>query len=411
MRALRVSLGEIVVGTLSEDDRGRVAFRFHQEYRNLPHRPVLGQAFEDDLEKIYRGKRNELPSFFANLVPEGPLRDLVEASLGIAPGDDMALLEAVGKDLPGAVEIMAGEELEGFEENGTDDATETPPESRGEEGVLRFSLAGVQLKFSVLREAEKLTLPVHNQRGDWIVKLDSARFPRLVENEFAIMQWAREAGFDVPECHVQPCSLLSPALRTYAIPGTNVLVIRRYDREGVKRIHQEDFAQVTGLPPARKYDQISYQQCALLARKIVGDEAYFEFVRRLVFMVASGNSDAHLKNWSLIYPDGENASLSPLYDQVCTIAWPDVPRTTALRFSGKKNLLEVDEDSFARLAKGAGADVTRTLEILRVTVQRIAEAWRGAGIHELLPAEHATVLRAYWGSSRFLSPLADKLLP
>lgn len=397
MRALRVSLGEVVVGVLSEDDRGRVSFRFHQEYRRLSHRPVLGQAFEDDLEKIYRGKRNELPSFFANLLPEGALRDLVETNLGIASGDDMALLEAVGKDLPGAVEITA--------------LTETPPDGRAEEGALRFSLAGVQLKFSVLREAEKLTLPVHNQLGDWIVKLDSARFSRLVENEFAIMQWARAAGFEVPECEIQSATVLSPVLSRYAMPGTNVLVIRRYDREGLARIHQEDFAQVTGLQPERKYDQISYQQCALLAREIIGEEAYFELVRRLVFMLASGNSDAHLKNWSLIYPDGMNARLSPLYDQVCTIAWPDVPKTTALRFSGKKHLLDIDEDSFARLATSAGADVARTLEVLRTTVQRIAEAWQEAGIQELLPAEHAAVLRAYWASSRLLSPLADKLLP
>jgi serine/threonine-protein kinase HipA len=411
LRALRVSLGGLVVGTLSEDDRGRVSFRFLREYRSLSHRPVLGQAFEDDLEKIYRGKRNELPSFFANLVPEGSLRDLVEASLGIAPGDDIALLEAVGKDLPGAVEITAVEELEGFDENGADDSTETPHESRAEEGVLRFSLAGVQLKFSVLREAEKLTLPVHNQRGDWIVKLDSARFPRLVENEFAIMQWARAAGFEVPECHVEPASVLSSALRTYAIPETNVLVIRRYDREGSTRIHQEDFAQVTGLRPERKYDQISYGQLALLVHRITGRDAYYEFVRRLVFMVASGNSDAHLKNWSLIYPDGENARLSPLYDQVCTIAWPDVPKITALRFSGRKHLREIDEDAFGRLAASAGADRLATLAIVFESLARIAETWQKSGISELLPAEHAAVLRAYWGSSRLLGRLADKLLP
>jgi serine/threonine-protein kinase HipA len=371
----------------------------------------LGQAFEDDLEKIYRGKRNELPSFFANLVPEGPLRDLVEASLGIAPGDDMALLEAVGRDLPGAVEITATEELEGFEENGTDDPTETPPEIRTEEGALRFSLAGVQLKFSVLREAEKLTLPVHNQLGDWIVKLDSARFPRLVENEFAIMQWARAAGFEVPECEIQPATVLSPMLSQYAMPGTNVLVIQRYDREGLTRIHQEDFAQVTGLQPERKYDQISYQQCALLAREIIGEEAYFELVRRLVFMLASGNSDAHLKNWSLIYPDGVNARLSPLYDQVCTIAWPDVPKTAALRFCGKKYLLEIDLDSFGRLATVAHEHGFVTQVVVQQALQRIAETWQEAGIQELLPVEHAAVLRAYWANSRLLSPLAGKLLP
>jgi serine/threonine-protein kinase HipA len=404
LRSFRVSLGEVVVGYLSEDDRGRVSFRFLEEYKDRPSRPVLSQSFEDDLERVYRGKRNELPAFFANLAPEGPLRDLVAKSLGIAAGDDMALLEAVGRDLPGAVEITIGEGAEGFEENGSEDLTDGLPEVEAEDGALRFSLAGVQLKFSVLREAEKLTLPVHGQRGEWIVKLDSARFPQLVENEFAVLEWARGAGFDVPECHIQPSSALGQSLQPYAVPETNVLVIRRYDRDGALRIHQEDFAQVTSLPPRLKYDQVSYEQCALLVRQIVGEDAYFEFVRRLVFMVASGNTDAHLKNWSLIYPDGVNAKLSPLYDQVCTIAWRDLPRTLALRFSGREYLLQVDEDAFARLARRAQVDVERTLSVVQDTLQRIAEAWQRAGIDRLMPSDHTAVLHEYWESARLLKP-------
>lgn len=409
MRSFRVSLGEVAVGYLSEDDWGRVSFRFLDEYRQLLRRPVLSQSFEDDLERIYRGKKNELPPFFANLIQEGPLRDLVETSLGISPGDDMALLEAVGRDLPGAVEIVAVEEVENYIENGSEDLNEGLPEGEAEEGLLRFSLAGVQLKFSVLREAEKLTLPVHNQRGEWIVKLDSARFPHLVENEFAVLEWARGAGFEVPECYVQPSSALASTLQPYAIPETNVLVIRRYDRDGARRIHQEDFAQVVSLPPRLKYDQISYEQCALLVRQIVSEEAYFEFVRRLAFMVASGNTDAHLKNWSLIYEDGINASLSPLYDQVCTIAWSDVPRALALKFSSKKNLLQIDADAFARLAAKSSISEERTLSVMRDALQKIAAAWRDSGIDRLMPSDHAAILREYWESSRFLKAYAKSL--
>jgi serine/threonine-protein kinase HipA len=394
----------MVVGLLSEDVQGRVSFRFHEKYREWAHRPVLSQSFEDDLERVYRGKRGELPAFFANLVPEGPLRDLVGKSAGIDPGDDMALLEAVGRDLPGAVEVRISEGEEAPADSDAEDGAGGPADGEGEVEGLRFSLAGVQLKFSVLREAEKVTLPVQDQRGDWIVKLDSARFPQLVENELAVLEWARAAGFEVPECQALPASVLSPALQTYALPETNVLVIRRYDREGEARIHQEDFAQVTSLPPRLKYDQISYEQCALLAREIVGQDAYFEFVRRLAFMMASGNTDAHLKNWSLIYPDGVSPRLSPLYDQVCTIAWEDVSRTLALRFSGRKHLLEVDEEAFARLARKIHADEGRTLAVLREILRQVAEAWREAGIDQLMPPRHAAALREYWESSRLLKP-------
>jgi serine/threonine-protein kinase HipA len=146
-----------------------------------------------------------------------------------------------------------------------------------------------------------------------------------------------------------------------------------------------------------------------LVWQIVGEEAYLEFVRRLAFMVASGNTDAHLKNWSLIYPDGMRAELSPVYDQVCTIAWEELPRTLALRFSGRKYLLEVDESTFARLAEKARADSGRTLAVARAALERIAEAWRASDISELLPRAHAVTLKEYWDTSRLLKPYSATL--
>ena len=61
--------------------------------------------------------------------------------------------------------------------------------------VLRFSLAGVQLKFSAVMEASGgLTVPAGGMGGSWIVKLPSARFAAVPENEFAMLELARRAG-------------------------------------------------------------------------------------------------------------------------------------------------------------------------------------------------------------------------
>ena len=68
------------------------------------------------------------------------------------------------------------------------------------------------MKFSVLSENQKVTLPARDQLGDWIVKLDSARFPNLVENEYATMSWAEQAGFDVPERRVEPITALPDSI-------------------------------------------------------------------------------------------------------------------------------------------------------------------------------------------------------
>lgn len=397
------------MGRLSEDDDGRIAFRISEEYRRLPVRPILSQSFEDDLTRLYRGRRGELPPYFANVTPEGALRELIAQTLQIAPGDEMSLLEAVGGDLPGAVEVRPGSgEVEVSSEIDPEETGDPRPDAPVDDNVLRFSLAGVQLKFSVLREGEKLTLPVRGQSGEWIVKIDSSRFPHVVENEVAMLEWARAAGFDVPECSLEPAASLSPALSGYVAPESRVLVIRRYDREGHRRIHQEDFAQVAGLPPRLKYDQITYEQLALLVREIAGEDAYLEFIRRLAFVVASGNTDAHLKNWSLIYPDGVNAELSPLYDQVATIAWPELEWELALKLAGMKSLLQIDGKLFAKLASKAGGDVDQTMDVLQESLKRFALAWRDSIAPEILPPDHAAALREYWSRAPLLRDLTPR---
>ena len=106
------------------------------------------------------------------------------------------------------------------------------------------------MMFSVLRDAVRVVLPAEDEIGQWLVKMDSASYPGLVENEYATMEWARAAGFNVPECEVRSATVLPPRLRSLNPPGRSVFLIRRYDRDGQQRIHQEDLAQVIGLYPA-----------------------------------------------------------------------------------------------------------------------------------------------------------------
>jgi serine/threonine-protein kinase HipA len=410
-----VLLHDVLAGQIAHDPtQDRSSFRFFEDYRRLPRRPVLGQHFEDDLHKTHSGKRGALPPWFANLVPEGALRDLLRRSLGLETDADLPILAAVGRDLPGAVEVLpaaidAGLFSDGSIHEGESDArdyAETPAQT---ELALRFSLPGVQMKFSVLREQEKITLPVHGQLGDWIVKLDSRRFPGLVENEFATMEWARAVGLQVPECQITSLEALPPALRSYAPDGTNAFLIRRYDRDGRRRIHQEDFAQLVNLPPALKYEQVTYEGCARLVQQIVGPAGYREFVRRLAFMVAAGNMDAHLKNWSLLYPDDISAVLSPLYDQVATIAWPDeTTRELALKFAGTKDPFRIDIAAFARLAEKSGGDVKETIRIVQETIEQTAAAWTTSVASEAMPSEHVQRLREYWSRAPLVK---DHLTP
>lgn len=418
MQTYDVFVSGTLAGQMGRTSAGLVIFKFLDAYRDMDHRPVLGQRFEDDLRRQYRGEAGALPPFFANLVPEpGPLRDLLESSLGLTVPDDLMMLSKVGRDLPGALEIKpstGGMTLfDAAAAPAEPAATSSELAAAGDGTAFRFSLAGVQMKFSVLVSSDKLLLPMHDALGDWIVKFDSPRFPQLVENELATMKWARAAGFVVPDCRILPAAALPAELASQAPAGSNIFLIRRYDRDAGRRIHQEDFAQVAGLRPALKYEHWTYERCARVVLAICGQAGYDDFIRRLVFMVASGNTDAHLKNWSLLYPDGINAVLTPLYDQVSVIAWPPTERHQrmewALKFAGTKDLYRIDEGTFERVAKLSGGDVRHTLQLVRDALTTIVAAWNTAAIAALYPIVHAEALRTFWKRVPLLQPLSNSL--
>ena len=124
-----------------------------------------------------------------------------------------------------------------------------------------------------------------------------------------------------------------------------------------------------------KYDKASIRNIA----SVVGIESHLtdiaELVRRLVFNVLIGNADMHLKNWSLIYMDQQNASLAPAYDYVSTICYiPD--EKFALKFSRTKRFAEFSLDELSHLAGKARLPEKLVLNAAKDTVTRFREVWR-----------------------------------
>src|SRR5215472_18071814 len=137
----------------------------------------------------------------------------------------------------------------------------------------------------------------------------------------------------------------------------------------------EDFAQVFGQFPNDKY---RHRSCANIAGVLwaeTGEEATYEFVRRLVFSVLIGNTDMHLKNWSLLYPDGRKPVLSPAYDFVSTLAY--IPGDTlALSFGKTKSLESVTIDQLRRFADSARLPLKPVMDIVRDTVEKTQLGWK-----------------------------------
>lgn len=391
--ALLVRLGSRSVGLLQPGSDGRIVFRFFGDYCRLGHRPVLGQHFEDDLSKSFRSRRRTLPAWFANLLPEGDLRAVICRQHKIESADDLALLRILGADLPGAVVVEPWSQTSDFEDR---DPSMTPSvEPSDAEAPLCFSLAGVQLKLSLSRHDDRWTPPVQDDDGEWIGKIAwTDRFAGVADNEFATMGWAAEAGFDVPRCELSTVANIEGPPKGLA-PSTPVFLTKRYDRTPQGRVHQEDFAQVFNLSPDHKYEQVTFETMGRLVYDLLGSTGLREWVARVALMIATANADAHLKNWSLLYPDGIRPIWTPVYDQLCTKMY-EVDDELALKLGGSKDWTQLDRKRFEWLAGKLGVPAEEVLGALDDAVERLQEAWKR--VESSLPFSeiHRDALREQW---------------
>jgi serine/threonine-protein kinase HipA len=295
------------------------------------------------------------------------------------------LLAVLGADLPGAVVVEpSGAKHHADESAGsrTSDAIHAP------KAALRFSLAGVQLKFSAVMEATGgLTIPAGGMGGSWIVKLPSARFAAVPENEHTMLELARCVGILVPANRLVEIDKINGLPEESKTVGKVALAVERFDHLADRtRVHMEDFAQVFGLYPGDKYGHKSYANIASVLWAEAGQEATYEFVRRVVFSVLTGNADMHLKNWSLLYPDRRTPVLSPAYDLLSTL--PYIPGDTlALNFGNSRSLAEITKDQVRRFADTARLPVSPVWKIVAETTERTVENWRTLEQRDALPKE------------------------
>ena len=381
VRVLDVLLHGAPIGTMTHVAGDRTLFALDENYIADEHRSVLGLSFKDRLgEPIteFRPTQTRLLPFFSNLLPEGRMRSYLASRAGVNEVREFFLLWALGSDLPGAVTVVptAGEAWP----PDVDDHDE--PGRHGRENALRFSLAGVQLKFSAVEAARGgLTIPVRGVGGSWIVKLPSREFWGVPENEFAMMTLARLIGMDVPALQLIDLDAIGNLPKGIGALNGQALAIQRFDRlEDGTLVHIEDFAQIFGVYPENKYKKASASNIANVIGAEGSDVDTAEFIRRLTFNTLIGNADMHLKNWSLSYPDRRHAALAPAYDFVSTI--PYIPDDkAALNFSRTKRFDQFSEDELSHLAAKARLPARPVLDTARETVALFHQYWNSEKAH------------------------------
>jgi serine/threonine-protein kinase HipA len=387
VNALGVYLHDRRIGIINRLGGARHIFAFEQDYVDDPNRPTLSLSYKGrtgGLVTTVRPVGRRLPPFFSNLLPEGQLRDYLAEKAGVKKEREFYLMAVLGADLAGAVIVTP---MDGGDHDDDHDHREHPEdEDPRQKNVLRFSLAGVQLKFSAIMETSGgLTVPAHGVGGSWIVKLPSTQYAAVPENEYVMLELARAIGIQVPPIRLVPVAEIEGLPPDAARLRGKALAVERFDRApGGRRIHMEDFAQVFGLFPDDKYDKRSYANIAAVLWAETGEAGTYEFTRRLVFSVLIGNADMHLKNWSLVYPDGRTPILSPAYDFVATL--PYIPGDSlALSFGGTKSLDGVTLDQVRRFADTARLPMKPLKDIVSDTVEQTQRTWRELPSKDLLP--------------------------
>jgi len=364
------------IATLTHLQGDRTIFAFNEEYVEDPARPTLSLSYRDDLGGLltnFRPTQRVVPPFFSNLLPEGHLRRYLAERAGVNPQREFFLLWMLGQDLPGALSIHPIED----EALPPDAAEDLPDHARP--NAYRFSLAGVQLKFSALENANKrggLTIPAEGVGGSWIVKLPSQQFSGVPENEFSMMTLANLIGMDVPDINLVDISSISGMPEGIGELTGQALAVSRFDRTAEGPAHTEDFAQVFGVFPENKYQRASYANIGRVIGAEAGDAGTAEFVRRLVFSALIGNGDMHLKNWSLIYPDKRTAALSPGYDLVSTIPYIEGEDTAALNYSRTKKMTQFNADELRHFAAKALLPEKLVIDTATETVGRFKDVWQ-----------------------------------
>ena len=269
--------------------------------------------------------------FLDGLLPEGESRKSLARDVHVPERDTYGLIRALGRDCAGAVVIQPMEYAAPPAPTTTTAEPLSPDEIEdlvkdlknaplGVGGRVRISLAGVQEKLVLTRMPDgSWGRPVDGTPSTHILKPEIAAFPNTVENEAFCMRVAKHLGLDVAFVEMT------------TIGGRKLIVVERYDRvvaaDGtVRRIHQEDFGQATGVAPDTKYEEDggpSLLRIAGILRDVAAPDSLERLLEAVTVNVLIGNGDAHAKNFSLLHTEDGALTLTPLYDLMCTLYYGD----------------------------------------------------------------------------------------
>ena len=401
---LKLTLHDKLVGYLAGFQNGRNVLSFADEFKDDPARPTFSLITHPNFPNSKKlmsepwAKNQKLHPILSNLLPEGALRELIAQGLKNHIDNEFQIFSYLGQDLPGALVATPMEPKDVPESVLSTHGKAKAIQFKGNDQENKFSLAGIQMKFSMKEKDGRYNLTKNGELGDWIIKTPSTKHKNVPLNEYTAMSLADLAGIDIPDIKLIELNKLDNLPQINLPDEKLAFAIKRFDRKGNTRIHMEDFAQVLVKYPIDKYNSANYEQVGKVIYDYSGDglaDAQ-QFARRLLVNILLANGDAHLKNWSLLYQDQITPRLSPAYDIVTTSVCMDDEKKYALNLGKTKEWYSVTMENFESWADKSGIPWRAIKPHIDDTMEKARSLWPEALKDLPMDEEQKEKLKAHW---------------
>ncbi|MDH3444479.1 MAG: type II toxin-antitoxin system HipA family toxin [Deltaproteobacteria bacterium] len=361
---LIVLLSDREVGSVRQDQRGRLKFTYKDEWREA--RGAYPLSLSMPLAASEH-PHDVIEAFIWGLLPENEIvLERWAKKFQVSARSAFALISHVGEDCAGAVQFVRQDRLDAVLKSSPGDidwldesdiATrlktlrEDHSAWRRPSDTGQFSLAGAQPKTALLLQDEKWGVPSGRIPTTHILKPPTAGFDGHAENEHFCLTLARAFGMPAASSSVMHF-------------GDEVaFVVERYDRRiidrRIVRIHQEDMCQAFGVPPTKKYENEggpSISRIVDFLRENSGSssEDVQTFIDAVAYNWLIGGTDAHAKNYSILVGTGGRVRLAPLYDLASILPYDEfdpLKLKLAMKLGGKYRLRDISARSWEKLSE------------------------------------------------------------
>ena len=358
---------DVVAGNIRGNDSADAYFTYTEDYLSNVNAHPVSVSLPLQQESF---SPQQTRNYFEGLLPEGFLKMTLAQNMRTDENNYIAILKGLGKECLGAVTILPEgeeEELPRYEGLSLQQIRELAEEGAGKSVQLvtkaHLSLAGASGKVGLYYNPDEMKwyLPMGKAPSTHIVKQSHVRLDSIVTNERLSLLTAQLAGIETPESHI---------INTGSGAEKEILfATKRYDRlldpetdmliSGLPvpmRLHQEDFGQAMGIAPSRKYESVGeeyMQQMFAIIRAHSANpvEDQIKLWKIIVFDYLIGNTDNHIKNYSLVYgPDLRKIRLAPAYDVISTVIYESSTREMAFNIGGEIDIDAIGREEFRRAA-------------------------------------------------------------